>query len=559
MTPLKKITPSKLALFAAIVCLPTFLLHFYPYSDFAHFYGPMIREFAAGHYDDAYHPGRPPLLPTLAGLITIPSGLDAYSAGKLVAILFFSLTVFPLYHLHKNIFGRRIAVVACVLFILCTRIMRYASGGQLASSKIFFLVCLAWALSAMATRPHWIKAVILGLAAAGITLARAEGLPIAVLSVTALLTIEIWTNRKRKYRRLLPYHTAAAFAMFLLAISPWVLDEIKMTRYPVTDSRQIHHIRKSFEFIGLTTNRRGQMPPDMFTAVPNPGSQAAVRGRGQDDESALKFWRGIWHNVIIESYKGLYPEYLPLLILGLAISFRQKRWTTAKTCLVGGYFLHGVIILAMLGGTWTQKRYMIQALPLLLGWTAIGAIAVYDFLHFKIGRGTKTASFCKMGLAALVLTMLYRGNRKGFEDWRLLQVGESKESNAYLAGQWIRDDAARGKPNRKKTTASLNSTKLRYHSGADPIVMTYNPRISFFAGADLVSPRLYPQVSDMHNIIKLGKDKSVDYVVVDVNLLKKYPGIMFKPQWKAEYEEVCVFGNEYPVRVFKQRDTNKDR
>lgn len=557
MRPLRKITPVKLAVFAAIMCLPTFFLHFYPPSDFAHFYGPMIREFAAGRYAGAYHPGRPPLLPTLAGLIAIPSGLDAYSAGKLVSILFFALTVFPLYNLHKNIFDRRIAVVACVLFILCSRIMRYASGGQLASTKIFFLVCLAWALSVMTTRPHWIKALVLGLAAAGITLARAEGLLIAGLGIGFLLTIEIGTNRK--YLRLLPYHTVMAFGIFLLAISPWVLYEIKMTGYPVTDSRQIHHIRKSFEFIGITTDRQGQMPKDMFTAVPNPASQTAVPGPGQDDESELKFWRGIWHNVVIESYKGLYPEYIPLLILGLAISFRQKRWTTAKSCLLGGYILHGVIILAMLGGTWTQKRYMIQALPLLLGWTAMGTIVIYDFLHSKIGSDTKRASFCKVGLAALVLIMFYRGNRKGLEDWRLIRHGESKERSAYLAGQWIRDDAARRAQNHKKPSTALNSTKLHYHSGANPIVMTYNPRISFFASADLISPRLYPQVSDIHNIIKLGKDKSADYVVVDSNLLKEYPRIMFEPQWKAEYEKECIFGNEYPVRIFKRRDTKKDR
>ncbi|MFO7821127.1 MAG: glycosyltransferase family 39 protein, partial [Lentisphaeria bacterium] len=102
--------------------------------------------------------------------------MDAYTAGKLLAILFFALTVFPLYALIKNVFSTKTAVIACMLFVLCSRIMRYAGDGLLSTGKIFFLVSLAWVLYEIAVRPRWYKPLLLGGIAAGLSLIRAEGI-----------------------------------------------------------------------------------------------------------------------------------------------------------------------------------------------------------------------------------------------------------------------------------------------------------------------------------------------------------------------------------------------
>ncbi|MFO7822089.1 MAG: hypothetical protein R6V56_08575, partial [Lentisphaeria bacterium] len=227
---------------------------------------------------------------------------------------------------------------------------------------------------------------------------------------------------------------------------------------------------------------------------------------------------------------------------------KRQQWDTSKSFLVFLYLAHSIIVILAVGGTWTQKRYIIQAMPLLLGWTAIGAIAIYDFLKFKI-RDTRWNPLFNSILALIVLIIIYDGNHDAFSDWRHLRETGSEERNAYLAAEFIKENA---QPRSKEIDQlpELQSSWKIYHSGSRPIILTTNARIAFLAKADIVRPLRYKQYS-LIDLIRLCQRKHITYVVVTQDLIRLCPELKTLNALNNRFNHLKTIDKQEPVFILR--------
>ncbi|MBP5182866.1 MAG: glycosyltransferase family 39 protein, partial [Lentisphaeria bacterium] len=170
-----------------ILCIVIFLVHcvislfFTPdiYRDVARCYAWYARELGRGTWHAVPISFLPPLTIFLAGSLSF-LGLEAYAALKTVSLLFFALTLLPLYRLLKLLGEEKGASWGCLLFIAAPRLLRYSGMALLEPVRDFFLVsavCLlvkGWKKGVTLT-----DSLLLGASLGFMSLARSEGMVFA--------------------------------------------------------------------------------------------------------------------------------------------------------------------------------------------------------------------------------------------------------------------------------------------------------------------------------------------------------------------------------------------
>lgn len=109
-------------------------------------YAPMAEAFAAGEWEDAFHPRFCVGMPVVAGLIRMATGLDGLSASAAAAALAWGLGAIPVFRIAEAIFGRRTAYFAAVLYIICPQPMIWTLKGLREPFKILGTLLMTDAL-----------------------------------------------------------------------------------------------------------------------------------------------------------------------------------------------------------------------------------------------------------------------------------------------------------------------------------------------------------------------------------------------------------------------------
>ena len=547
-----------------VVSLPSLLWHKWPSPDAAIYYLPMIREFARGNWGGAFYPMIPPFFIVAVGLLSTALFIPALYAAKLVSILCFAGSVFPLYRILRPIYGRRTAELGCLLMILCARLIRDGAAPLLDSTKMFlFLWVVAMVFeSYRSSRLTYGRAILMVPPLAGLALVRGEGLALSLLALVALAMAECRQLRQRPadakpgWTKLVPRKTMAATLLFAVLALPWALYVYRQTGYPALDSRQIEMLRKIPGVEGLAHAEPKQIDePETLESLLD--AQPRLRSSQPRGRSRRSF-ATLHNSLLAELYKGVYRYYIPLYLIGLLVRIRGGKWARRESALLVVFVGHTALIVTALGGLWTQARYILPAMPLLLGWAALGLQTAVQPLLATERRPLRHGALAIAGLA-LLLT-IYSGNQNAFDFLRRSAphrraTMESEDDEWYTpildAAAWFR---ARDFAESAASRPSLQSTTRQYHPGRRPLLLTASPQLPFLAEADAVFLDFYRYDFSLDSLLRFARFKTVDYIVTDRQWRNLSPIDAGLLQSSSEVEPVAVFGEGlHQVHIFKLR------
>ena len=513
---------------AFLICLPMVLLNDLPGRDVSYLYAPMIREFAAGNWEHAFYHRLPPLFPVVGGLIAV-LGFTAFTAAKIASTLFFCLTLLPLYYLHKLVWDRRVATVACLMFVFCSRLLQYAGLGHRCTAKTFFLALTAFALAAFIRDHSWRNTLFCAVSAAGLTLVRSEGIILAVLVLGLLAGTVLWPGKEKKGKFAALLRPAAAGIFFLVVISPWLAYEYRQTGYLVTDSREIHIYEevKQFFFHSNAVQSNDVLPPATVLET-----RAISRPLGADNTTTEPLRQAIdWKSTFEEGIKGLFPLYLVFVIPVLVWRFRQRKWTRWESYLLAWLLGHnilfwGLVLLMRMNGV-LRQRHLIAATPLMFGWGALGLIACYRFLVRKFPRRGCALASTLISLA--ICSLVWRGTKKARP---LVNPEKRQEAKAVSdTARWLREIGRQRVPERHPR---LKSSLPVYHNGRLPILCSAVPAVTFLSGSDGICPSVRVDMS-IEQLQTFCAEYRVNFVVVDRAMLKVCPNLVDPKNLPADF------------------------
>ncbi|MGF0039064.1 hypothetical protein, partial [Victivallis vadensis] len=154
-----------------------------PANDTCTRYAPMAEAFAAGHWEYAFHPMYGVLFPSLSGMIARLFHLNGFRACQIAALFLWAVSIFPLYELFKKLWSRKIALISCCLYLLCSKLHRYIYDGLRDNGRTLGLALLALGLIVLLpekrNRAWWLIAS----GGAILTLLRADGLLFALVAL----------------------------------------------------------------------------------------------------------------------------------------------------------------------------------------------------------------------------------------------------------------------------------------------------------------------------------------------------------------------------------------
>ena len=473
--------PNGIAVVGFLLCTPMIVLTTDLPDDAAYYYARLTYEFANARWDHAFFPMIPPLVPTIAGTICLVSGLEAYVSLKITSSIFFSLCTIPVYHLAADLWNKRTACIAALLVPFCSRLLRYGGEGLIDPAKTFFFLVMVLAIWRFWRSDNTLKFTILfSLSAAGLTLARTEGVLVAAMGGVFLIGFEI-TKGWRKYGPSGIWKLPNAFLSIVMTVgllSPWIAYQWRMLGYPVTDSRQLPIVKGIFDRVGYEA-APGSLEEEL--AYYELGRQAV----GDLGQSILE---------------GMYPLFGVIALVVIVGRLRRRLLSPGEFFLLFWIIFHLLLFVFLWAqGVLVSKRYIIHAIPLYFGWTAIGLINLTQYTQDRLGaNGKRILLSC---FAVAVLINIWNGNKRALR--RFKEKYQVESNRVQEISGWLRTT---GRDMVPSTVRPLKSTTMNYHNGRIPIIVTTDNNIIYSSKCD--STKLpVNEPSDEYQMRKLDLDE----------------------------------------------------
>ena len=437
-----------------------------PPNDLTTYYGRLAREFSQGNYNRAFYHMIPPLVPVLGGLAA-KSGLNAFMALKIVSSLFFLAGLWPLRRLMRRVLPAHLVPWACLLYFICPRLVRYGTMGTLESAKFFFLLLLFERAVSFCDGFSWKKAVLLGIGAAGLCLARGEGI-FLLPALWFVVAVALWHQRQGDTGKAIAGTLKAVCTNLLLCLvvgAPWLYYQYRITGFPCFDSRQVYAGKEMLYEVGLA-----ESPPLSLNRAKEYGVKRAP-DRPEDKKTG-------WRNVR-ETFKGLYPAYVFLAFAGLFRKWRKREYRQNwMDGLLAFMVVYNVGLFAMQG--YITKRYISPTIPFILPWVTLGGDwIVAGVRNARFGSERLRRRAVAAGVTLFVLICVWDAT---------LDIRPSWPPEPYVAkevGKWI----GRNRDRLDVTPAPpLQSADwgIGYHTGKQPVIAGYSSHYAYWADADLV-------------------------------------------------------------------------
>ena len=506
-----------------------------PGNDVAAYYAPLAHEFGAGRYGFAFLHLAPPLVPVLAGLLA-KVGLPAFTALRLVSMLFHAAGLLPLHSLLRRTLPPNRVAWGCLLYAVCPRLLRYATAGGLDGAKTFFLLLLVAQCLAYAETTRRRHVVGIAAAMAGLSLSRGEGslfIPFGVLVVFGASLANSGPVKTRMTKAL--SGCVPAVLLCLVLCSPWIWYQCRVTGYPVLDSRQAWFVKT------VAARIRSAPPPPPLSRGPE-GARLLPQERHEDEPSALRSLR--------EALKGLVPAYLALAAVGLlsqafsggfawsgfdtvclsvvlynaglfaATGFITKRYTSPTVPFLLPWCVEGATVLASLGhriGMWPPDTALRRIGPL-VAVLACGILWPWDRARVRVGLSAAVLFCGVMGLSVtarrrigVCLAILFCAGALFDGTSEIRPSWPPQPDPAEGVGRWISEN---GNELDLQPGSPIDSPVANdeYHNGRQPVVAAYRPQHAYWAHGDWV------KVSSNHEfpytaLVRLCTEKSVDVLV----------------------------------------------
>jgi hypothetical protein len=467
--------PALLFVLALFLVTPMAVMEDIPQRDVLNRYAPMAEAFARSEWGLAFHPRIPPLFPVSAGLLVKATGIDGYTACKAISVLCFALGVFPLFALLKRVFPPPTPLLACVAYCFCSYLLRLGMEGMRETAKCVLLLWAAYGLLVLFQQRRRLLGYLTLAAACALMIQLRDDsvLPAALLLLTAI-TLEIAARQW-------PWRSAAALLLALLVMSPTLAANYRLTGYPVPSSR----------FASMAANilpryALGGKPQPRTTAAPAPrraaASQPAITPSwGKDRALTDSFTAPALLEFATSLAKGLYFIYgIPALLI-IVMRMRARTWTRGETLLlllVAGHTLVQVAqILIFDRELYVSRRYLLPAVPLYFGWTALFVTGLH---HYSAAR-LSPRKLQQATLSATVLMLLFL-----YGDAMASPIKQRLSPRAGFERRVMLDWSARIRADyRGPARSALRFDPDAYRTGFRPRVASDNlPELGYLAGGE---------------------------------------------------------------------------
>lgn len=382
--------------------VPLLFISEWPGRDVAGRYAPMAEAFASGDFLYAFHPRCQSFHTTVAGCIAYLASCSGYLACKLTSFLFFVLSFFPLYAIMKRLFGVPAARGTILLFACCAPVVNLlAVSGERDCAKMFIQLLMTYSITEIFFEREKLRYYILLGVAGGLAICTRSDL----MLITALFLFLCGILERYKYPVI--RRTLIALSFVIAVSSLELLANFHSTDYVIPGTRfyylieEFFHAEPSWSIWYLYICIPGIL---LFTA-----SVYLVHfllqkkaGRILLISAGILFAAGLVAGAFFLAFKpasnlteylqslaeGFSPVIFPLAVAGILFRKMTKQWTKAETLLFLLFLTLDLAILVQVAVTdkrlFLSPRYIVPALPLLLGWCWIFCCAVSRVLAENI-------------------------------------------------------------------------------------------------------------------------------------------------------------------------------
>ncbi len=438
------------------------------------------RDFFSGHVAAGFAAYDPPGYPLLIAAI-FPVVGEWELAGQIISLLFGILLLWPLYRLFHEIYGARIAGIACILAGLSPFLARYSVHVRSESPFLFFST-LALFLFYQGTQTRRLGLFLWsGLAAGFGYLIRPEALGFVVI-VPAFLGF-FWLLKKES-DGLWRFKAAAVwFTAFMLFALPFI------TYLSIETGRWGAISKKAGVTLGISLQQYGLLEAEDgedAAGVASVGFLDFVR------HHPIQYMRRVaigFFPMFGVFFEALHFSYVPFLLVGLYFVFREKFWQRKDFLILSfvGFSLFAFLLI------YVKRRYSLQVVPISLGWVGVGILWTWDSLRASLPIRKARVLLVLIGLSFLGGTL----------PKTLTPISREK---AYVreAGYYLKEHSRPGQLN----------------------VAVWDERVPFYAEANSLSLGGVEE----SKLASWCRDKRTDYVAVERKAWQKfYPGIASHP------------------------------
>ena len=355
-------TPQRIFLTTLILllfhCIFALVLNSQLYRDVAGVYAWYASEFGRGIWWDEPISKVPPLNIFMGGLL-VRCGVEAYTSVIILAITFMWLTLLPLYKFLRLFVTPRSAAWGCMLFIFAPKLLRFSGTGLLESTRDFFLVSAFYLLfKSWNCRCRWQHWVLFGITLGFLSISRGEGILFAGgLGIGLLIhPLAQWKSPEFVFKNI--FRPVIITIIAALAImSPVLIQNFKVTGYPVTDARQIPGVQLIPGADKCFTLKETQRTSDSRILQYPPA-----------ETSGTSIWAGHLErlqNFLPNLIRGAYEPYLILAIAGMIMMLRNRKWRKEFTFIV----IYSILLSCSYILSSVAHRYFIFMVPLFMVFT----------------------------------------------------------------------------------------------------------------------------------------------------------------------------------------------
>ncbi len=439
-------------------------------------YGLMARDFLKGHFIKGLSSQLHPFYPFLISLVS-PDTAHVEIAGRIISLVFGTLTLIPVYYFAREIVGQKGAIFSGLFYSFHPYLVTYS--GMLLSEATYWglLIFSIFFFWTGLKRGSGFRLILSGSLLAMAYLTRPEG--IGYLSVFLMWVFFYEGYKKRWFKKC--YLVGSLILPFLVLTIPYLIHLHRETGQWVISRKAVEVQRMFIEGDGAEDN--------------NP-----TRKKVEGVESREGDWRifGIGKNIIqyipFTTYHYLRAYHFTLWLLLLFGLIRLREKGRRDELFWASLVLFHLITLS----TFTNStiRYSVPLIPLSLFWAGAGALEIQRFLHkIRISK-PETWIFCLVMLVILIqLPQSLKPERKHREEQRIV-------------GIWLKENTPR-----------------------DSIIMSNSPQEAFYAEREFIMfPSEVPQPGgpseSYQEIIRYAKTKGVRYILVNKNTHEMIPGFI---------------------------------
>ena len=339
-------------------------------SDGIH-YIEAARHFYSGDIQGGLGSVYPPAYPSLVALV-YPMVGDWELAGQSLSILCGIALLFPLHALCRDLYGEKVALLACFLAAINPYLARYAIHVR-TESPFFFLSTLALLIFCRGMAHGKVSRFFYGGLVAGFAyLVRPEAIGFLVIVPIAL--IATWWLKRERNLKWVGNACLSLFVGFFLFALPYII-------YLSAASGEWGAVSKK---AGVTFQ----------IALTESGLLESEDSQTLSDLESMTLVQFISRHPVLYAKKvllellpsvGIYFEavhyvYAPFVLIGLLLIVREKVWLR-KDFLLLCFFLFYLFGFALI---FVRRRYLIQLVAVSLPWAALGVAWAWTSLQRRV-------------------------------------------------------------------------------------------------------------------------------------------------------------------------------